>query len=180
LVTNPVIIISPPRSGSSFVARIVNEYFGVCLYRTTHGKTHVWPRGSFEDVKLHQACKELINSVCTLEDHYNFNMEYTEFIKTMSKHKKWGFKEPLLCFKMKEIVESFDNPTLIRCWRDKKTTVQSMHDRLGWSLEDADKRYDSDDNSINEALKGKKHCFIDLSNRISGTQILTKLNRYLQ
>lgn len=89
----PVLVVAPPRSGTSFVARILHERLGVCMGHEL-GTAEANPRGFFEEQRMWKHTQALVagelEPAAWLEVLHELHREHT--------CQRIGLKDPRLVF----------------------------------------------------------------------------------
>jgi hypothetical protein len=166
MLNYPVIVIGPPRSGTTSVARMLQEWYGILMDgdpKPVHPIIN--PHGWFEDRRLEIATNMYYDGKITIE---GWMMKVLDFGQSMRRiNKAWGMKDPMLVPFLSLITRLFDESTIIRCHRPKELVVASMMKKLGWAEKNASDRYDRDERMLNEQLKDRPHYRIDFDKHIA-------------
>ena len=140
---NPIIVIGLPRSGTSVVARLLQENLNIMMDEGPIRKDSLNPYGYYEDHKLVGINSRMLNR-WKANDKNSKNVdrlwaiEFTAWIVSRSmKYKKWGFKDPRLVGFLPWVVQYFNNATWIVCDRKERQIIKSQVTKLGISLENA-------------------------------------------
>jgi len=173
----PVIVIGPPRSGTTMTARTLQQWFGI-LMDGAPMRPHpiINPYGWYEDSRLVKA------NVLFLEKRIHiraWRRRFKRFIRAMEKRSiAWGFKDPRIIPLFTYALSFFKSPTIIRCHRDKESVVKSFQEKLGWTEEYGEKRYDNDEKSLDIQLKNRQHYRIDFYGVVTEEQVLEFFNGF--
>ena len=152
---HPVIVLGPPRSGTSNIARILSRDFGLKMFRRPFVGQNLDLDGVQEDLELAFSTNAFNADLITLPEWWE---EFTAFIDDMySLGVPWGFKEPRLGPLVFRVLKFLPGAILIRCIRSRAETVHSMMRKLSWPKEVAEKFYDLSHNSLDFALARRPH-----------------------
>lgn len=169
----PVIVIGPPRSGTSTIARILSNYFGIkmgTLFMTTDMRN---PGGYYEDIDLVKANDEFMMGKITLPQ---WSEKMLAFIKKMLElQTPWGFKDPRACIFFGQILSFFDNPTIIRCHRKEGLVIKSLEEYFNFKREQAQQLYFKSEKTLDRVLKGRFHIFLDMTKGRSDLEIVKEM-----
>lgn len=173
----PIIVLGPPRSGTSNIARILSREFGVRMFRLPFVGEEIDQDGVQEDLGLANSTNAFNADVITLSEWWE---EFTAFIDHMySLQVPWGFKEPRLGPLVFRVLKFLPDAILIRCIRSRAETVLSMMKKLSWPKEEAEKFYDLSHNSLDFALARRPHLRIQYrpGKRIPEKEIIKHITR---
>lgn len=171
----PVVVVGPPRCGTTMVARVLHEFFGVLMTKREilppKELEHVrW----YEDIRLIEACSLLLENIITLQQ---WTRRYKRFIRSMQRTRlEWGFKEPRITPILAYALSFFKHPTVIRCHRPKEPTVKSYIKKLGWKPEVAEKHYDTYEQILDHHLRDRTYYRIDFSRIIHEEELIELLS----
>jgi hypothetical protein len=170
----PVIVIGCARTGTSAVARVLHENMNVSM--GIEFKPYDWrtPEGHYEDkyIKLQNAM--FLDGIIALPDLMDF---YREYLKSrILLNNPWGFKDPkvshpALLGYLIGFFGYYGTLFIIRCNRDKQLVVKSAMRCFDRPEDEAAKRYDDVNTSMDTLLEGKKHFAIDMTERLSDEEI---------
>lgn len=183
----PIIIIAPPRSGTSVVARLLQEEFGVVMSEGKIKKDWRNPKGFYEDPDLNKLVQTQVNTFMStgcpskyLIHDLTWTMGFREWAKSRAnKYTKWGFKEPRAVPFLCSVIDLFENPTFIYCMRQDKQIIKSQVDKLGIPLKTAILGIKAYRNQIDKLLKGKQYWEIDLTVQKSEKYLISELKDIL-
>lgn len=133
---NPIIVIGPPRSGTSTIARRLENGFGISMGIGSVKPDRHNPKGYFE-------CPELIKINSIAIDSWIYGKSQADkinpqwaaqFIKYIfyrsKKNMRWGFKDPRIIGFVKWVIEILNQckfkPTWIYPFRDDKKVLRSQ------------------------------------------------------
>lgn len=167
----PIIVIGPPRSGTTMVARVLQEWFGVLMDgKPMRSDKTINPYGWFEDSRLAEASNLLLQGVISGSA---WDRRFKRFIHSMQKRSHvWGFKDPRMVPFFGHVLSFFETRTIIRCHRSKKLVVESYKSKLGWTEEESNFRYDRDERMLDEQLKYIPHFRIDFENNVREEDVI--------
>lgn len=177
MFNSPVIVIGPPRSGTTMTARVLQEWLGITMDgRPMRPDKVINPYGWYEDARLVQANTLFMRGTIPIAA---WTRRFKRFIRSMEKlNRPWGFKDPRLVPLFTYALSFFRLPTIIRCHRPKEMVVKSFVEKLGWDKEFAIKRYDSDEKSLDTQLKNINHMRIDFNNYVTEEAIMRFFESY--
>lgn len=164
-IQSPIIVVGPPRSGTSFVTECLMKYYGVrmCLNGFTTENDYIMDdRETYEDSTV-VALNVALSDRRIIFEKYKEEMD--KFFNAMFiEGGVWGFKDPRIYNTLDWIMEYFDGKlTVIRTIRDKDLVIDSMQRVLGWPKSKALEEYDEREIKINRALRYKEfnviHCY---------------------
>ena len=164
----PIIVIGPPRSGTSTTAEVLQHDFGVLMEMYVQpGIYKTNPDGRFEDLRLIE-----MNSLAGRIGKMAWTRRFKRFIRSMSKASyQWGFKDPRIIPLLPYALSFFDHPTVIRCHRPEEKVVASYIRHFEWTEEDSIKRYKQDETMLDRALKNTNHLRFDFNDYIEKDKI---------
>lgn len=135
------------------------------------------PYGWYEDSRVVQANSLFLDGRIHIRA---WGRRFKRFIRAMEKlNIPWGFKDPRIIPLFTHALSFFKSPTIIRCHRPKEMVVKSYVEKLKWTEEIANKRYDSDEMSLDKQLMHRVHYRIDFTSYISEEQIMNFFNETL-
>lgn len=171
MFNSPVMVVSPPRSGSTMMAKVLQEWLGVLMDASPMKPDKVInPFGWFEDSRVVQANSLFLDRRIHIRA---WTRRFKRYIRAMEKlNRPWGFKDPRIIPLLSYALSFFKSPTIIRCHRPKEWVVKSYIEKLGWDEEAANERYDRDENSLDLQLKNRPHYRINFSNYITEEEIM--------
>ena len=177
MFNSPVIVIGPPRSGTTMTARVLQDWFGILMDGAPMKPDKVInPYGWYEDARLVQMNSLFLNGQMgrTLDIRLKaWTRRFKRFIRSMEKFDRpWGFKDPRIVPLFSYALTFFKSPTIIRCHRPKEMVVKSYIEKLKWDEQTALRRYDNDEQSLDIQLKNRMHYRIDFKDYVSEEQIL--------
>lgn len=161
----PIIVIGPPRSGTSNMARIIQEEFGVLMDGKPFAKhDDVWPEGAYEDARLAIASNNLLRSRGNERDFRAFERRFRRFKKSMIERSngKWGFKDPRIIPFFPFVLSLLDQYTIIRCHRKMQLVVKSMVQKFGWTERYAASRYARHESLLDRFLANVAHIRVNI------------------
>ena len=160
-LTIPVIVIGPPRSGTSTASKIMQKYFGVKM--TDIQIVNEWnPDGYFEDMDLIVADSQFVANLIS-EDTWKDMFE--QFIIKMRKFGgPWGFKDPRQCAFFDLVLERFPAATVIRCQRQRslvlKSSMKHIESFKGKNKKESNKMIQNAEDMLDIALSNFPHIMI--------------------
>ncbi len=140
----PLIILGSPRTGTSVIARLLQEELGIMMDEGPIAKDIHNPKGYYED---HRACE--INQMHLdaylagkVKDVTKISpiwaAKFAQWIAYRSqKYEQWGFKDPRAAGLLHWIKQFFDNPTWIVCTRRDEQVIRSQVKKLQMPPNDA-------------------------------------------
>ena len=164
----PIIVVGPPRSGTSTTAEILQHNFGVLMemYRQP-GIYHTNPDGRFEDLRLIE-----MNSLAERIGKMAWTRRFKRFIRSMSKTSyQWGFKDPRIIPILPYALSFFDHPTIIRCHRPEEKVVASYMRHFKWTEKESIGLYRQDERLLDRTLANINHIRFDFNEYISREKI---------
>jgi hypothetical protein len=172
---NPVIVIGPPRSGTTMTASVLQNWLGVIMDGAPMRPNKIInPYGWYEDARLVQANNLLALGSIKLNA---WTRRFKRFIRAMQKlNVPWGFKDPRIIPVFGYALTFFTAPVIIRCHRPKEMVVKSQVEKLKWEEDYAIKRYDNSEGLLDRQLKDRVHYRIDFKDYISEKRIIDFFN----
>jgi len=128
----PIIVLGTPRSGTSFVAKVLQERMGVEMYLDDIDTPDNWE------------CKEamrLNDLYCTKKiskpSYKKKMLEYFE--KRKAKSKYWGWKDPRQFAMLPWVLKHFgENCSIVRTFRKPSLVLKSMVTKFAWTQAEAE------------------------------------------
>lgn len=147
----PIVVIGPPRSGTSFTAKILVQYLGVRMGTSYNPLSKIVGHIVYEDNDL-VALNSGFNDDQITENEWKEGM--VEFFDKMKRlDSPWGFKDPRVARGLDWIINYFQKKlTIVRCQRERKLVLKSMKKKLGIKKKQAENLIDNTDKLIDEAL----------------------------
>lgn len=174
-MVTPILILGPPRSGTSTLARILQTHFGVRFGREQFPARNINPEGVFEDVQLAKLTTDFYDKKINLKDWLNGLADYKD--EMVKLNCPWGIKEPRLIALLPIFFHCFKKATIFRCQRGRELTVNSMIKRLGWDKDKSEKYYDEANEMLNAVLKNRTHILIKYpEKKISDIEIIEQIS----
>ena len=176
MFNSPVIVIGPPRSGTTMTARVLQEWFGILMDGSPMRPNKVInPYGWYEDSRLVQANMLFLNKHIPL---HAWTRRFKRFIRAMEKRSSlWGFKDPRLIPLLTYALTFFKSPTIIRCHRKKELVIKSYVEKLKWEDEKAIKHYEWSEKSLNQQLRNRVHYRLNFNDKeITEEEVLDFFN----
>lgn len=175
---DPVIIVGPPRSGTSAVARVLHEQMGVCM-----GLNFVKPNkhnsnGFYEDADFIYANQDFLLGKINFCEWWDATSSF--FNKMMSLGKAWGFKDSRINYLFGLFIINFEDPLIIRCHIDLDTTVKSMQGCLSLTTKEAVSIYNNMNICLDRILKNREYINIDLNKHLSDEQIQQTILTFIE
>ena len=170
----PVIVIGLPRTGTTTIARVLNDFFGVLMDgNPMPPPQHLHKFRWFEDRRLIEMNWLLQNNFIKLNA---WTRRFKRFIRAMEKARpEWGFKDPRIIPVFSYALSFFKSPTIIRTWRPKKLVMNSYIEKLKWEPEYANKFYDTHEAMLTKQIN-RPHYRIEFGREISEEEIFEMLN----
>lgn len=157
----PIIVVLTGRTGSSTVARLLQEEMGVKMVAQQFIKEDEWnPKGYYEDRQVKHATKKLMagdwpppQAATHLFRHYG------------SGAVPWGFKFQPLGEMPEGTLQAFNPSRVIACVRGREMTVGSIQRWRNWNVdyEKAADRYDMRSTAMKKLLHGFAPLWLDFS-----------------
>jgi len=163
----PYLVVGPGRCGSSTVARLLHEHFGVCMgYDFLPPDQDQNPDGNYEDMHIVQIHKALILGHLNYRE-WIFNLQQIIYNR-VTKKKPWGLKDPIMSYFISWWITFFDDcPRIIRCKRDEKLVLKSME--KAWDevnhIEEAKSLYKGREWCISHTLQYFPHLVVDFGTK---------------
>lgn len=155
----PIIIIGQPRSGTSNVARILHDYYGIFMGHKFWEPEFAGSQGTFEDMRLMEANSLFERGAIGIKPWIR---RFRRFVRSREKlNLPWGFKDPRLLIVLGLALSFFKQPTIIRCHRDRGMVVKSQVKKLQWGKKESEKYYDHAESIMDKALKGRSYLLVD-------------------
>lgn len=167
----PIIVIGPPRSGTTMVARVLQEWFGVLMDgKPIKPDKIVNPYGWYEDSRLAEASNLLLQGFISGQA---WDRRFKRFIYSMEKKAvSWGFKDPRMVPFFGHVLSFFRTRTIIRCHRKRELVLESYISKLGWTKEESERRYDRDEKMLDIILKEIPHIRIDFEDNATEDELI--------
>ena len=140
-----VIVIGPPRSGTSVVARLLQENLGVMMDEGPIRKDTHNPHGYYEDHRVVAINKIAISRWLMGKNHEQkvdpvWALQFAKWVAYMTtkyRDRQWGFKEPRCMGFISWVKQFFKDPIWIVCDRSDEQIIKSQVNKLGIKKEDA-------------------------------------------
>jgi len=135
----PIIVIGPPRSGTSVIARLLQESLGVMMDEGPIRKDILNPNGFYEDHRLVKI-NQLALKAWKIGQENKMNMEWaTQFAQwlayRMNTYERWGFKEPRCVGFLSWVKQFVPDAIWLVCQRNHKQIIKSQVETLGYTKE---------------------------------------------
>jgi len=173
---NPIIVLGPPRSGTSAVARVLHEKMGVSMGLKFKPDDPVTPEGHYEAEEINNINAAFHDCRITWHEWWERLLAYT--LEMHKLEQPWGFKDPkcsvpdvlgyLICF--------YPDPIFIRCVRKREQVIKSLLTNFDMPQADAENIYNFNTQSLDRILPGKKFIELDMSERRTDEEIATAIN----
>jgi len=155
---DPIIVIGIPRSGTTNVARLLHNHFGVFMGHKFWNPGFAGPDGTYEDLRLMEMNQLFDLGLIKIEP---WKRRFRRFVKSRQKlQKPWGFKDPRLIHVLPVALSFFEHPLIIRCERHKEYVMHSQTTKLGWKREDAEAFYDNAQKIMDHVLGGQNYLLV--------------------
>jgi len=185
-VLYPVIIIGHPRSGTSVVARLLQQSLDVMMNPgfIRHGAIN--PKGYYEDpelVNINEAMMSRFKDGKVPKNKIDpvwVNQFSNYATHRATTYKKWGFKDPRMIGYISWVPQFFKDPTWIFTVRTDGQILESQVKNLGVTPDDAVKGIAGYHTCIEAVLKGRKHHRVDLREQREENNIVEELKEVLQ
>ena len=172
---SPVVIVGTPRSGTSTVARIMHEYFGICMGTAWYNQVESNPAGNFEDKDLVDTNQDFIEDRITLSQ---WEFRLMKFFHKMEKlGGPWGFKDPRMIRLVGAVLPYFKKCTIIRTYRPAELCVPSRVKYLGWSHKSSSVSYVMDMATLDRLLSHYEHIKIDFTEQLNDIDIIKSISK---
>lgn len=181
---NPVIVIGAPRSGTSVIARILQEDFGVMMDEGPIKKDAHNPNGYYEDERLVKMNKQVLKRwMMGSNNEQRMDMAWANQFAiwvTMRafKYERWGFKEPRMLGFIQWALQFVNEPVFIWPIRTDEQIIKSQVEKLGYPPMIAKAGVEAYKTLIERHIGDKVHK-IDLSERGKRNEILDQIHRIL-
>lgn len=173
---SPIIVIGPPRSGTTMVASVLQNWFGVLMDGAPKPSSELLhPLGFLEDSRLVEANHLYLTGVIPINAWTRRFRRFVRAMKRQTKNGLWGFKDPRLIPLLTYSLSFFDRATILRCHRRKELCVKSYVEKLDWSKEKSIKYWNNAEESLDRQLKNKPHYRIDFDEIVTEEQIIELL-----
>ena len=173
MINCPVIVIGPPRSGTTMVAGVLQDFFGVLMDGSPlPPPQHLHKLRWLEDSRLVE-----MNTLFELKmiKLNAWTRRFKRFIRGMEKQAKgglWGFKDPRLVPVLGYALSFFKSPTIVRCHRDRDMVINSYTTKLKWEKDEAEKYYDTREVMLDIQLKNRVHYRINFGEYVTEEEIM--------
>ena len=183
---NPVIVVGAPRSGTSVIARLLQEKLGVMMDEGPVRKDARNRDGYYEDHRLCKINLDLfhrwdmgIAGKDTIDRQWT--KEFYDWISERSSHyERWGFKDPRMTGILHWVFQFFEGPLFIWPIRQTSQIIQSQVTKLRYPFETAREYTVFCEKYLSKQLKGKKLYRINLSRRRSEKKLIKQLHTILK
>lgn len=165
---DPVIVIGPPRSGTSAVARVLHEDMGVCMGLDFRPPNEHNPEGSYEDHRFIFTNQQFLLGEITFKKWWS---TVNNFFLEINSNGKWGFKDSRINYLIGLLLINFEDPLIIRCRRDVKPATESMTKAMGINIGEARCTYYNMNLCLDRITRGRDIINIDLTNKLTDEQI---------
>lgn len=172
ILNSPVIVIGSPRSGTTTVARVMQNWLGIVMDASPMKPDKVInPYGWYEDSRLVEMNRLYYLGMIKLNA---WARRFKRYIRAMEKlDRPWGFKDPRIIPVFGYALSFFKSPTIIRVRRDRKLVIASQMGKLGRTAEKAERLYDKEQQALDRTLNHRDHYLIDFAGGVvSEEQIL--------
>jgi len=181
---DPVIVVGPPRSGTSVIARLLQEKCGVMMDEGPVRKDAANMYGYYEDQRLLEINRNLFgrwdNGKFEKDVDPQWKTEFSGWIyERTKKYGRWGFKDPRMLGIMTWVFEFFD-PIFIWPIRQNSQIIQSQVIKLGYPLDIAREYTTFCEKYIVKFLSCKRLFKIDLNQRRSEKKLTKHLHTILK
>jgi len=184
---NPIIVIGSPRSGTSVVARLLQESCGVMMDEGPIKKDDHNPNGYYEDSKVVSVNKIAIdrwqqgkNHVAKVDPVWAINFgKWVGYRVSKYGFLNWGFKDPRCVGFLSWVLQFFNNPTLIYCTRKDEQIIKSQVKKLGMPFDAVVDGIHAYRKIITEQLQNRKYHTIDLSKYIPENELSQRLEQII-
>ena len=182
----PIIVVGHPRSGTSVVARLLQQRLDIMMNPKVILYGEVNPKGYYEDpvlvkinvdmMKRWEKGKGFVNKIDP-----TWAIQFAQYVTYMStKYKKWGFKEPRMMGFISWTAQFFKDPTWIYTIRTDKQIIKSQVNKLGVPFDDAVRGVPAYRYCIEQHLKDRRHYRIDLKNQREEDDIVNELKEIMK
>ena len=136
----PVIVIGPPYSGTSVVARLLQTKFDIMIDEGPLKADAYKPLGYYEDHKIMEINKIFydyylpkIGKETEIKAPIQWATSFASWLVYRgTKYEKWGWKDPACIGLVKYMHQFLDNPTWIICNRTDKQMIKSQIKKSGF------------------------------------------------
>lgn len=138
-----IIVMGPPRSGTSVIARLLQENLGVVMDEGPIRKDQLNPKGFYEDnrvVKINSIVLKNWKIGTSNEKRVNplWLFHFGRWVKHRAMkypNRQWGFKEPRCVGFINWVKQFFDHPIWIVTDRSDNQIIKSQTEKLGIARE---------------------------------------------
>lgn len=165
----PVFVISPGRSGSSSVARVLHEHLGIYMGKYFAKPDEANPNGYYEDLAF-----KTFNGYF-IENRVSEQSWITTVRKIIQKRKDrgepWGIKDPRMCYLLPQYFLLCPQAILLRCRRNLVDVAKSCERWYGWDSRIVEER----SKLLDQYTKEKKVIEIDMNEHKDDSWIISQL-----
>ena len=128
-----ILVVGPGRCGTSTVARLLHERLGVNMGTTFRDPDTTNPQGFYEDLSFRDLNADLLDGRVPFPQ---WHTRTTNMIRVRN-GRRWGVKDPRLCYVLPFYLDTCEEAIVIRCQRPAAQVALSMARRYGWSVDEA-------------------------------------------
>lgn len=183
---DPVIVVGPPRSGTSVIARLLQEKLDVMMDEGLIRKDSLNRNGYYEDHRLVKLNLDLFNrwdmgTVAKNDTDSKWMKAFSDWTSERShEYERWGFKDPRMIGILNWVCNSFENPIFIWPVRQTDQIIQSQVTKLKYPVDIAREYTVFCEKYIARQLKDKALYKINLSRKRSEKKLVKQLRTILK
>jgi len=168
----PIIVVGPPRSGTSVTAKVLSEHLGVKMGNVFLNLGEKINQRSYEDMDVVDASTGYSKN----QDAEVWKVSMSKFFDKMQQGNcPWGFKDPRVAFGMKWIIGHFNGRvSVIRCHRSEALVVKSMMEKLEMKRVVAKHLFDGTNKMLDECLAGVPTISLSFNGQIVDEEVLAE------
>lgn len=167
-----MVVVGVGRCGTSTTARILHDKLGVRMVREVFIKPDKWnPQGYYEDRQVKSLQKQVMRHKATAAQFADAIQRWYDYT-----HSPWGFKLVVLQNTPADILSGLKTRLVIACMRQRKATVDSMHQWRNWrqDLSHWANVHDERFEATSRMLHGHRVLWLDFSEK-RGDEELTEI-----
>jgi len=177
----PVLVVGTGRSGTSTVARLLQDRFGIKMVRQDFLKPDQWaPKGYYEDRRMKELSRKLLSGHI---DGKEFSRRAFDWMTGGDVNIKWGYKLPQTCYHPVAVIDSLDPVRIVVCLRERIACARSIRTwrRGSFKLDESGGlgTYDARMAGMLKLLHGRQVLWLDFSEQREEIDLTEIIARYL-
>jgi len=170
---DPYLVVGTGRCGTSTVARILHEKFGICMGYAFFPANQQNSQGYYEDAEFSQLNYLLLRQGMKLQDWFNYVLRLIHVRQVQEK--PWGIKDPRMADIFGLYLSFFENPRIIRCRRDMDGVIGSLKRSYGYDEQRCRNLYWIRTKVLDRLLLNRDHLDLDFTTFVPDEQVEEKI-----